>query len=1251
MTLRALFASCMLGLVALSAANDYDLVVPRGWDYLKSAKTLVVYSPDGAFKPGDHITRVVAGGAEGPGVRVSAGWPAANSVELGKAGAVNGFAGSIILSSDGTGANGLAAIIVPAGQGAARAPEDGLTHAIPWIWILGGAGLIVVLAGAATLFKKSSAPGAPVRFSGRKGIEEGVREIRSKIDEIQEEQKQLVRKPPVLRSFRKQIDGFEHRLKDIESSNHETQQQLSGITNLLTKLDERLNNIAQHSVNASGDSKKAIELVSKLSTEHAKRATTLEEQIQKVAATQDSFKTISRDVAKTVDSVANVASRIDALAAQNLAHENKLQATSTGIDTARKDIETVRKDVDATRKDIDSTRKDIEKLDGKLKSGGETAEATRKQLEKLETRVSVGAESAEATRKGIGELATAWQTTDRKLAGLEAQAAAAATRDSEVKTGITEVAKSSEFLEKGLLRLDTRVDELAKSNEALHQNLQKSAEALQLNLQEITGLVANNEGALHANLQGLASELGTLRSEVGTLPAAMTNLGERVSNSEGALHANLKGLASELGTLRNEVGSLPVAMTDLGERVGSLDARLAPISERGDKLAEGFLGLQSRFEDAALSLATQFQALDGRLEDIKSEGSKLANLPEVVHGNTAELASHVKSAETGLKSLGEELAKLQEALLSDNKQSGATAKEITQRLEAWESSLANVASKVEDLKTPPPVDQEISQRLDAWENSLANVASKVEDLRAPSQSEDADDDDDVVAKPKKSKKAAAREAKAKAKAEEIARADVSEEKQVLQPVAEVGTRPAEATPELTLVNNSPEAQEPSAPPELILEETAQAEPQVVEALVVEVAEEAPATEEQVIEAPAATEEEINFDEEEEDGLVLSRSKAGRWTEMAGSSERLWSVKLPGNKPLPAVKGPIRPLTPIETPGIDSGLGALICTGAGAAYVHGSALHCFWPGTETKSVILQSPAPSDLWRLMLFGGYIYCAEERQVEIIHTSTWTKHAFFTGDYINQAHTESNWVGLMAWGDQLAVDFRDTMGKHVNSPREIEASASEQTYFAASGSSAFVGTRSGSIFRVDPAGAVQLARPSDDGKLLSITITKAGILAMMLGSAGIEARLISREGHLLKIGDLGCQVMAHAPVVINDRFYIFDDCTSELITISLKTLQVIARITLDSTLGISRMVGLACGKNHFLSIMGTDDRGVCTRAFVLDVKTGQEMTLCPINHPRAEMVAGDGHLVVATSSAYQNTIQVFNPFEAVDLKQKRAA
>lgn len=1181
MTLRALFASCMLGLVAFAAASDYDLVVPRGWDYLKTAKTIVVYSPTGAFKEGDRITRVVPGGADGPGVRVSAGWSAGNGVELGKAGTVNGFGGAIYLSTDGTGEKGLEACIVPAGQGAARAPEDVITKSFPWVWILVAIGAAVLLAGAATLFRKSTAPAAPMRFSGRKGIEEGVREIRAKIDEIQDEQRNLVRKPPVLRSFRKQIDGFEHRLKDIEASGHETQQQLSNVASLLSKLDERLNSIAQHSVSASSDSKKAIELVSKLSTEETKRAAGLEEKIQKVATGQEALNAISRDVAKTIDSVANVASRIDGLAAQNLAHENKIQSTLAGIETTRKDVDATRKDVEAARKDIDFTRKDIEKLDGKLKLGSEATEATRKQLEKFESRLAAGAESAEATRKGISELASTLQNADKRLAGLESQATASVQRDGETKNGITEVAKSAEFLEKGLLRLDARVDELAKSNEALHLNLQRSAEALQLNLQEISG---------------------------------------RVSNSEGSLHANLQGLANELGTLRNEVGSLPVAMTNLGDRVGSLDARLAPISERGDKLAEGFLGLQSRFEDAALGLAKQVQALDGRLEEIKSEGSKLANLPEVVHGNTAELAAHVRSAETGLKSLGEELAKLQEALLSDNKQSDAIAEDIAHRLEAWESS-------------------------------LANVASKVEDLRAPAAEEDEDDEqEEAVAKqPKKSKKALAREAKAKARAEAEAAALAKaveaalEEPEIVAPAAEVVEE--KVATELTLVESEPveAVAEISVPPVLTLESQPEPEVAATPEPVVETAE--------VVE-PVAPAAEADFDEEEEtDTLVLERSKAGRWSELAGSSERLWSVRLPANKPLPAVKGPIRPLTPIETPGIDSGVGALICTGQGAAYVHGTALRCFWPGTETKTVSLQSPVPSDLWRLMMFGGYIYCAEERQVEIIHTSTWTKHAFFTGDYLNQAHTDGFWVGLMAWGDKLAVDFRDSLGNHANSPREIDASATEQAYFAASGNSAYVGTRSGAIFRVDPAGAVQLARPSDEDKLLSISITKAGILAMIHGSRGIEARLISRDGHLLKEADLGCQVMAHAPVVIGDRFYIFDDCQSELLTVSLKNLQVTSRMTLDTTLGVSRIVGLACGKNHYLSIMGTDDRGHCTRAFVLDIKSGQEMTLCPINHPRAEMVAGDGHLVIATSSAYQNTIQVFNPFEAVDLKQKKAA
>ncbi len=1243
----------MLGLVGFAAANDYDLVVPRGWDYLKSAKTLVVNAPSGTFQEGDHITRIVAGGAEGPGVKVSVGWPSPTSIELGKAGSVDGFGGSVILSTDGTGASGLSACIVPAGQGASRAPDDSFGHAIPWIWILGGAGAIVLIAGAATIFKKSSVPTAPLRFTGRKGVEEGVREIRAKIDEIQEEQKQLVRKPPVLRSFRKQIDGFEHRLKDIEESGQATNQQLQSISGLLAKLDERLTNIAQHSVSASGDSKKAIELVTNLQVDHSKRAANLEAKIDKVSAGQDAFGTLSRDIAKTIDSVTNVASRIDGLAAQNLAQENKLQATTSSIDAARKEI--------------DLTRKDIEKLDGKLKVGGETAEATRKQLEKLETRLVAGAESADATRKGISELASALQATDKKLAGLESQAVASANRDTEAKSGITEIAKAAEFLEKGLLRLDARVDELAKSNDSIHQNLEKSAEALQFNLQELSGMVTSKDGALHANLQGLASELGTLRGEVGSLPGAMSSL---------------------------------------GERVGSLDARLAPISERGDKLAEGFLGLQSRFEDAALSLAKQVQALDGRLEDIKSEGSKLANLPEVVQGNTVELAASVKSAETGLKSLGEELAKLQEALLSDSKQTGATAKEITKRLEAWESSLANVASKVEDLKAPVPADNEITQRLEAWESSLANVASKVEDLKtappvdngiterleawesslknvaskvedlkAPTPvdnefaqrleawesslanvaskvddlrvaaEEDNDDDEDVeVVKPKKSKKALAREAKAKAKAEaEAARQEVEQQPEVIEPAAEaqVLEAAAEAKPDLTVIETEAvdEAPVPSVPPVLNLE-TSAPEQKVQEAPASEAAQ------------PAAALDDINFDEEEEPtGLVHSGTKAGRWTELAGSSERLWSVKLPQTKPLPAVKGPIRPLTPIETPGVDSGLGALICTGQGAAYVHGSALHCFWPGTETKTVTLESPAPSDLWRLMLFSGYIYCAEERQVEIIHTGSWSKHAFFQGDYLNQAHTDSHWVGLMAWGDHLAIDFRDTVGKHINSPRELDALASEQTYLAASGNAAFLGTRSGSIFRVEPASSVQLTRPSNEDKLLSLSVTKAGLLAMIQNANGISARLISREGHLLKEAELGCQVMAHAPVVISDRFYIFDDTMSELLTVSLKSLQVTERMSLDSTLGVSRMLGLACGKSHYLSIMATDDRGVCTRAFVLDIKTGQEMTLCPINHPRAEMVAGDGHLVVATSSPYQNTIQVFNPFEAVDLKQKRAA
>lgn len=1079
MSLRALLATCVLSLAALSAAADYDLVVPQGWDYLKTAKTLVVYSPTGLIKPGDHIKRVVVGGADGQEVRISSGWSTGSEVELSKSGTATGYPGSIILSTDNTGANGLSATLVPAGVGATRPAKEGIAGAFPWIWVLGGLGVVVVLSGLSTLLRRPGPAGAPQRFTGRKGVEEGVREIRAKIEEIQNDQRELVKKPPVLRSFRKQIESFEHRLRDIESSSEETFQQLSVIAGTLTRLEERLGNLAQHAVSASTDSKKAIELVGKLSSEQSAQTSQLQEQIRKVAAGQEGIGLISRDVAKTADSVANLASRIDSVAAQNLAQETRIQAVSTALDS------------------------------------------TKKQLEGLAT-----AESVSATHSGLSKLTAIAQSTDQRLAGLEAQASASAGRDEETRAQIQNVASS---VEQGLARLDSRVELVSKTTEGLHQSL--------------------------LEIQG------------------------RVSNTEGSLHENLQGLASQLGTLRTEVGSLPQAMSSLGDRVGSLDARLAPLSERGDLLAESFQGLQARFEEAAQNLATQVQSMEGRLEEIRTDGSKLANLPEValeLHGNTAELTEHVRSAESGLKSLGEELAKLQQAMLSDSKQSDAFADELAQRLEAWEGALANVASKVDDLRAPAAPEPIVT--LEEAEPESVEL-QLVETL--------------------------AQETKLESEAEPV--------------TVEVAADPE---PEL-----QPEIQ-PEPEPE------AEIEPEVV----------AP-------EAPAA-ELEIREDEDlDDEGFVLEKSKAGRWAGMGGSSERTWSTKMPSAKTLPSVKGPIRPLTPIETPSVDSQLGALICTGQGAAYAHGDSLRCFWPGTENRSVALQSPLPNDLWRVMLFGGYLYCVEERQVEVVHMSTWTKHATFQGDYLCQAHTDSHWVGLMAWGEKLAIDFRDSLGAHIGTPREIDASASDSYYLAAAGNAAYVGTRSGSVFRVEPAGVVQLCRPSDDSKLLSLTVTKAGLLLMIQGENGLAARLIGKDGHLLKEADMGCQVLAHAPVVMGDRFYVFDDCLGELLTVNLKSLQIGSRMALESTLGIGRMLGLVCGKNHLLAILAADDRGQCTRAFVLDPKTGQEMTLCPINHPRAEMVAGDGHLIIATSSAYQNTIQVFDPFDAVEAKARRAA
>lgn len=971
--------------------------------------------------------------------------------------------------------------------------------------------------------------------------------------------------------------------------------------------------------------------------------------------------------AKSVDSLSNLGSRIDSLAAQNLAQETKIQGTSAGIEATRKEIEKLdlrlSKTAEASEagrktslESAEANRKQIEKLDQR---SAEVAESNRKQIEKLDGLVSSTASNVKAAQESLNSLTGVVHSSDQRLAGIEAQAAAAAQRDAETQQRISDIAKAAEGVAGGVAKVDLRVEMIAKSTEGLFVSLQEisgrvsntegslqanlhdlAAELgtlrneLGSNLQDIQGRVSTTEGSLQANLKGLAAELGTLRSEVGTnlqdisgrvsnsegslqenlkgLAAELgtlrtevgTNLQDisgRVSTTEGSLQTNLKGLAEELTTLRSEVGSLPNVVNSLGDRVGSLDARLAPISEHGDKLAEGFQSLQARFEDAAVGLARQVDTLEGRLEYLQNEGSKLANLPEVanaLHGNTAELAAHVRSAEGGLRNLGEELAKLQEALHNDNKQSDTIADELAQRLAAWEGALAQVASKVEDLRAPEPVA--------------------------------------AMAKPKKN---------GKAKASKAAK--------------------AEPAVELTVVNTEkPEQVSPEAEVDLVLETTVEvaeqpaAEVEVVEEPAEEVVEEAPPVEEVVAEKVAtlpeidteAILEEAFAEEENEGSFVLERSKAGRWTEMAGSSERLWSVKMPSAKPLPSLKGPIRPLTPIETPPVEHHLGALICTGQGAAYAHGDSLRCFWPGTENKVVKLQSPMPDDLWRLMMFSGYVYCAQERQVEIIHTSTWNKHAVFQGDYLNQAHTDSHWIGLMAWGEKLAVDFRDSLGNHINSPREVDALATEPYLLAASSHSVFVGSRNGSLFRVEPAGAVQLCRPSDE-KLLSISLTKGGVLTINQTDRGIAGRLIGPDGHLLKEADLGCQVSAHAPVVMNDKFYLFDDTQGELLTVNLKNLEVTGRLELESVLGVNRMIGLACGKNPLLAIVAADERGSSTRAFVLDIKTGQEMTLCPINHPRAEMVAGDGHLVIATSSAYQNTIQVFDPFEAVELKAKKVA
>lgn len=1175
MWLKGLIASAFIACAATSICEDFDLVVPRGWEFIRDAKTLVVNDPSGTLKSGDRVLKVVSGIADGAGVRVSSGWADPARPVLAPTGGAENFAGQIILG-DGVGGAGLSATLAPAGAEISGLPPSEsvkqVARSMPWGWIAGVTGVIAISWISFMFLKKDPVvAGSPIRYTGRKGIEAGIQDIRSRLDDIEAKQVELVKKPPVLRSFRKQIDGFDSRLKHLESSGSDASRRVADLAKQFDKVDAHLTHQAQEQAAANTDSKRSYDLIVKLTSDVAQRSGSVDEQLKGVRAKQEqleglpqSLNLLEAKLAQQGAAISSESQRIKELL-QSLSTEGaQLEKKLGAVTTRQEQLLGVPVAVQELQKSVSGLATSSSRAEAQFKSLVTAMETIQKGLNAIAIQTAAIGEKGTSVESGLQSLASSARSWEDRLQAIAAQSVG---QEGEIKA-LSELIKS---VNSQLEAVGGQTKLFEDQGKALQNGLAAAAEGLAARLdaledqtrttssqtagskETLSNLIASL-GALEAQLHGVDNRFDSLiqngegvRAEVLGLQARVDGVSDEVAKRTEDLAAETKELRKEIAPLSSVAG----AVSSLEEQVGSIDKRLLPLADHGNKLTQVFESLKARIEDASSGFGSQVERLESRLEELQAEGSRLAGLPDVanaLHGHTAELTEHVRSAEGGLKSLGEELARMQEGLGNGDRRSKAMAEDISKRLEAWEGALADVVSKVEGIKVP---------------EQAVPVVEEAPPARAKKQ--------------------------------------VKEQAAGLEEV--VGTVEQSVAPVAT-------------PPKLVLEQG-------------------------------------NADQADDDEIdVAPNGKTGRWTSLAGSPERTWSVKFAGGRHLFAESNKVKPLTPIETPAIDYPIGGMVCTSLGAGYVHGDALCSFWPNADGHRVLLKSPVPADAWRLMFFSGYYYVAAERHVEVVHAAKMKKHSLFEGDYRAQAHTESHWTGLLNWGGQLAVDFRDASGGHVGSPRVLPAPSGQSAHLAASGNTIFVSSQTGQLFKVELHGVSQLRGPHEKLPVLGLGIAKGEFLfETMQGPDGVVGRLSEKSGEVLKETPLFCKSLTNSPVLIGDKIYCFDDSSSELITINLKNLQVVERKRLEGIGSIRRLVGIASGKSNLLVAVVANEKGVCTKAVIIDPKTGQELVLCGLNQTNVDLVVGDNHVVVATSTSYQNTISVFNPFEAAESRQRQAA
>jgi hypothetical protein len=336
----------------------------------------------------------------------------------------------------------------------------------------------------------------------------------------------------------------------------------------------------------------------------------------------------------------------------------------------------------------------------------------------------------------------------------------------------------------------------------------------------------------------------------------------------------------------------------------------------------------------------------------------------------------------------------------------------------------------------------------------------------------------------------------------------------------------------------------------------------------------------------------------------------------------------------------KPLKPIEMPSVQNELGPMIYGGQSAIYVLGSEIRKYWPGAGGASEKLSAGVPNESWRLLGDKAKLYCVHEDQVSILNQDDLRTTKTLPGRFVAHAVTDNLWAGIQEEGARLSLTFRNQDGSTITGAENIGKFPSGPIYITTLGDVAFVGTANGELFRAEGTCVESFYDSKKRGSLIGLAASQDTLLLTNQGPDGAWLTTVDLKGKVLHQSKVVAKSMSHQPILLEDKAVFIDDARSEVVIVSLESLQEVDRRSVEGVSGVLALLLCDQEGGPGLAILAKSDAGRPVGVYVHSIQTGTTMKLCHLNADCAHIANADGHVVVASSSSMQNLVQVFHVY-----------